>query len=676
MINNLTIKPISLIAAFIYSVVYRYSKNIAVAKITVILIVVIISLIALFRLLEYFREKKTNGITNKDNGIKFYISIMVCLSVFMGLYIPINIIQLSPLEFFTNHRTPIQLLINTFLIYCGLFCIWMTLFYLISPRFLRKIETIFWCTYLFSGIINYFLFNRNNGFISSLLVYDKLPNSSFQNILLGTVILLVSLTLCIFIISKKNIISRITKIISFISLVFFAMSLTCLINIVGVTTRADIVMSEDKIEYEPILPLSTEGQNVVVIMLDKAVTGYIPYIFEDKSYLVEQFDGFTYYPNTLTFGRCTDLASPALYGGYEYTPLNMNKRDSETLVSKHNEALTVMPLIFSENGFSVTVCDPPYAGYQRIPDLSIYDKYPNIKAYNTSGVYLSDIEKNGDYYYDNQQQDAFFWYSVYRTINPSLERLIYNGGTYNSLKSNDFLFKPFVDEVSVLNGLSKLTDIKKDDSNNYIIMKNETTHEPAHLSIDGVEDYKLAGDIDYNSIDKTINGVSLHFYDQISYDFYVTNMIAYIELGNYFDYLREQGVYDNTKIIIVSDHGNDLGQFDDRIFSNGMDMERYSAVLMVKDYYATGFSKCDDVMSIGDVPTLATDGIIDNPINPFTKNPINSAMKKEGIIVTTSGKVSQGIGNYQIKKYDLSDGEYWKFTGNNIYDEDCWTKVN
>ena len=86
----------------------------------------------------------------------------------------------------------------------------------------------------------------------------------------------------------------------------------------------------------------------------------------------------------MTFARCTDLASPALYGGYEYTPLNMNKRDSETLVSKHNEALTVMPLIFSENGFSVTVCDPPYAGYQRIPDLSIYDKYKlqNIESIN------------------------------------------------------------------------------------------------------------------------------------------------------------------------------------------------------------------------------------------------------------------------------------------------------
>ena len=106
-------------------------------------------------------------------------------------------------------------------------------------------------------------------------------------------------------------------------------------------------------------------------MLDRAMGAYIPYIFNEKPELKEQFSGFTYYSNAVSFGMSTNIAIPALLGGYEYTPWELNKRDSETLVSKHNEALKVMPVLFDQNGYEVTVFDPTYANYQVIPDLSI-----------------------------------------------------------------------------------------------------------------------------------------------------------------------------------------------------------------------------------------------------------------------------------------------------------------
>ena len=57
------------------------------------------------------------------------------------------------------------------------------------------------------------------------------------------------------------------------------------------------------------------------------------------------------------------MSTAALFGGYEYTPMEMNKRSDETLMSKQNEALKVMPVLFDENDFEVTVCDPTYANY-------------------------------------------------------------------------------------------------------------------------------------------------------------------------------------------------------------------------------------------------------------------------------------------------------------------------
>ncbi len=70
-------------------------------------------------------------------------------------------------------------------------------------------------------------------------------------------------------------------------------------------------------------PMSKNGKNVIVIMLDMAVSGYVPYIMVERPELKEKFDGFTYYPNTISFGMHTNFGAPALYGGYEYSPVAM-----------------------------------------------------------------------------------------------------------------------------------------------------------------------------------------------------------------------------------------------------------------------------------------------------------------------------------------------------------------
>ena len=52
----------------------------------------------------------------------------------------------------------------------------------------------------------------------------------------------------------------------------------------------------------PEFRLSQKGKNVVVIMLDRAMGAYIPYLFQEKPELKEAFSGFTYYPNAISFG--------------------------------------------------------------------------------------------------------------------------------------------------------------------------------------------------------------------------------------------------------------------------------------------------------------------------------------------------------------------------------------
>ena len=112
---------------------------------------------------------------------------------------------------------------------------------------------------------------------------------------------------------------------------------------------------------------------------------------------------------------------------------------------------------------------------------------------------------------------------------------------------------------------------------------------------------------------------------------YQSNMAAMLQLGRWFDYLRENGVYDNTKIIIVSDHGRNIWQMDEAIYhlinDEEFDSEYFRALLMVKDFNATGFTSSDEFMTQADTPTLAFGGLIDDPVNPFTGKVINNSEK-------------------------------------------------
>lgn len=160
-----------------------------------------------------------------------------------------------------------------------------------------------------------------------------------------------------------------------------------IVNVSKINTSISQMTISDTADSTALHSLSKNGKNVVVLMLDRGMSEYIPYIMQEKPELKEQFDGFTFYANTISHAPFTNMGAPGLFGGYEYTPAENNKRDGESLALKQNEALKVMPLLFSQNGYKVTVCQPTYAGYQWTPDLSIFDDCPGVSAYNTTGKY-------------------------------------------------------------------------------------------------------------------------------------------------------------------------------------------------------------------------------------------------------------------------------------------------
>ena len=166
----------------------------------------------------------------------------------------------------------------------------------------------------------------------------------------------------------------------------------------------------------------------------------------------------------------------------------------------------------------------------------------------------------------------------------------------------------------------------------------------------------------------------LRYYQKIHYQ---TNMATMLKLGEWFDYLREQGVYDNTKIILVADHGNPNANFEELTF-DGRDVQFYHPLLMVKDFGATELTYSDEFMTNADVATLATSGSIENPVNPFTNNPINSDEKTthdQLIIVSQKWDVSENNGNtYMPARWASVSSDIWKQENWKFYDSETVLK--
>ncbi|MBQ7954775.1 MAG: membrane protein insertase YidC [Lachnospiraceae bacterium] len=608
-------------------------------------------------------------------SVKSFLLGALLLTFLMGLVIPVSVVSASPAEFISlnAYRNPLFFVWLTFCVAAGVFLVWGgILYYVSSPAIKVAIEKIF-CVLAVVGVADYMLFGNRTGTVSPLLTYHE---GLFVNLKTGLLSLLVAAVLAgvVWLCWRyQKVLQTLIGIlaISLLGLGGWNVASTCQ-ELEEIDYIRSISEEESAMEVSPILTLSKTGKNVVVFMLDRAISDYFPYIMAEKPELAEQFSGFVYYPNTISFGQYTIYASASIFGGYEYTPAQMNARSDIPAVEKQNEALKVLPVLFSGLDYDVTVCDPPLAGYREISDLSIYNDYPEIDTHITMGAYMGDDERYVKRIQDSQERN-FFCYSIMKAAPVLFQRFIYDEGNYFEATKNNTQSPAFMESYSVLTNLSGLTDIQEDSVGGFVMINNETPHEPCLLQM---PDYVPADSVNNGAYEDsgrfTLDGRVMKMDNSYQLEHYHVNMATYVQIGKWLDYLKECGVYDNTRIIIVADHGRTLGQFDDLLVSDELDVEGYHPILLVKDFDAEEFSVSDKFMTNADVPVLALEGLISQPVNPFTGNPITDAAKKEGnLLITTADQFDQNPGN----TIDTESGVWYTITGGNVFDKSNWQKV-
>jgi arylsulfatase A-like enzyme len=144
-------------------------------------------------------------------------------------------------------------------------------------------------------------------------------------------------------------------------------------------------------------------------------------------------------------------------------------------------------------------------------------------------------------------------------------------------------------------------------------------------------------------------------------------------LGKWFETMQANGVYDNTRIIIVADHGRGDAEMPENIkLPGGGILQTYNPLLFVKDFGSSGgIAERREFMTNADVPLLALEGIVNEPKNPATGNVLQSE-KDGGVQVTTLGAL--GTSSHSKYLYNIRSNA-WLFVRDNIFDAANWSKV-
>ena len=591
-----------------------------------------------------------------------------------------TVISASPEEFVDMQTLahPAIYVLRSAVMATGLFIIWPSVFRAMASKSGKRIIAYVMFALAAGIIVNSHLFGNDFGMMSNVLVYDITPSYSVTTGLVSLAATMGAAAVAVLVAKFGRNVA--TVIALSMALVFAGLG----ISKTGAVNRGYADARKAVTDNDPEFTLSKNGKNVVVLMIDRALGPMIPYLFNENQSLGKSFDGFTYYHNTMSYGAYTNFGTPGLYGGYEYTPERINERSSELLVDKQNEALKVMPVMFAKEGFKSTIVNPSYAGYKWNSDLTVFDGLENVSAYNTLFRY---VPVNYGETYQKTVRRNLFCYSLYKGAPVLLQSYLYDNGRYNETSVTDWSTAPqvqrgtsiayghnkeFEAEYWAVNSLDKMTKIDDGDSNNYLFFNSRVAHEEQLLK---EPEYAPADYIDNTKYDQEnkkrfkVNGKLMLMLDVYDYQHYQVNMAALMAVGRWLDYLKANGCYDNTRIIIVSDHGFSLSNFSDLLVggSHQIDAEWFTPLLMVKDFGSHGeLIQSEEFMTNADTPYLASPGVIENPVNPFTGKKITNDAKQGEQKILYSGDWGVDKNN----GYTFKPGEWYSVKDN------IWKKAN
>ncbi|MDR1466150.1 MAG: membrane protein insertase YidC [Treponema sp.] len=592
-----------------------------------------------------------------------YFSAAVVLTVLVGALVPSQVVSESVSDF----EKPLGFLLRTFCQGVSLFLLIPALVWAFAADSARRLFSVLASMVALCALVCLFALSASYGVMTnSFKIEDPslIVNAFPKWVNLAVVFAAFAIPCAFFFFKRQKVLASVYHAVALAVLVM------CVINVNAAVreerelkARVEADKGSEVTAFAPVFRFTKAGGgvNTFVMFLDRAIGAAMFTALEEMPELKTQFDGFTFYPNTVSFGNCTVVGLPAMMGGYDYTPERINERGDVLLKDKINESLTLLPKIFGERGVRVTITDPAMTNLQLVPDLSVFKGMRNVTAQNLDNRYNNRFmkefarESGKENLLERFDFDVLFRYSIFRVVPPILRYgLHYKGTWWRDGASN--AYGHALTEFSTLWYLGDICSVDEGADTLNIFM-NETTHEPGAYT---KELFPLPGVIRYTEEEVARFGSE----DNCSYIY--TFMAAMRGVTRWLDVLKTLGVYDNTRIIIVSDHGSG---FENVLFEEEVGrMVDFNPLFMVKERGSRGGLRVsDDFMTNADTVSFVT-ADMDSPENPFLGVPLSTADKgKDLMIVNAVSSQPRRHGPYL-----LNFSRVRRFVGKSVFKAESW----
>lgn len=473
------------------------------------------------------------------------------ISFLLFLYAPVDLYCSNIDEFWFDFDVLLRMAAMMF----GIGLVTLTLLYLlvawIHPYFYRIGLAVGLAVLLITYVQGNFLVGNLPVLDGTSIFWEDYSTLRTESVILCIVVL--TIVALLFLLLKKQLFGKACMYIS-----------ACLSLMLLVTAITE-VFGSDALEPKLKLQISTKNefvmsgeQNFVIFMLDAADSREFSYLLEQNPEYRDIFADFTYYENTVGAYSCTRYAVPYILSGKWYE------------------------------------CDTSFEEYME----DLYDKSPLIEELENRnyriGLYEPDLhaQNNDVLRFDNIFEAEFKVKSYFGMARQELKLVGYRYAPYWLKKYCVLKQAAFDEQLEAGEGSGEITASMEnrvflDHLNAGGITVDDTENSFKFIHLEGAHS-PYVYDAEVNIIDE-------------SQGTYAQNMEASVTLAErYLSALKKSGTYDNTAIIVMSDHG--FNQDIDNADMGDNPFMRQCGLLLIK-----GVGEKHDTMQISEAPVSYED---------------------------------------------------------------------
>ena len=613
---------------------------------------------------------------------KLFINALSAFTVLTFIALPLTILSSGSS---TDFEENLFYYANYLIIFSTIFFITtLVIFRLFSPKWKRFFSALF-SVITFSSLINAFVFTGNYGDMSHFIFSDKIVISNLDRFLNMIVIIFVAITITIVFLKKKIRIASTFLMLIALSLLFLSISEASTFS----GKRAPDTKAQEKEPNEKLFTFSKNQKNVIILMMDRFIGGYVPQILEMIPEMRSDLDGFVWYPESFSPGSYTISGVPPIMGGWDYYVKNVNStRQDIPLLKKLDESAKIMPYNFDRNNFDVGVYTD---------DLERWLKKDDKTFLGNSNFVTLDLKKHREIWLeknklretktDDTLRKKMLMFGLFRASPLILRILIYNDDkwwlekdeSYENPNNKDYVSfhhtnkserNSTLKNYAFLDLLPEMSTVRDDKKSKFYYFNNDLPHEP--YSINMTFEFQPDGKVHYpkkiyKKFKNSMNSLK-HLY---------TDGAALQLLSKWLKWMKDNDVYDNTRIIIVSDHGRGVYNpaFKDRRIKGGRKNSSpafFNNLLLFKDFNSSGALKTDRTfMTSMDVPFLAMKDLF-IPENPFTGKTMEPPEEKFPYTLYDTQWRNEKQGKYKYKYHEAYEIKHKK----DLFYPSRWKIVN